>query len=152
VKNLKKIILISAVVLAMALLAVNTLSADVPASVNVPKSCGIVVTAGSPIAFGDVATGTTSSAQTVSIKNKGSAPSTSFTVYGTAWTGGTGMSVGQTSVNDGTWKTLTLTPGITIYTGVISNGETKQPQFNVTIPEGQAQALYSQTITFTAGC
>jgi hypothetical protein len=148
---MKKIIGIAAV-LALTLWAINVLALDVPASVSVPKSCGIIVTAGTPIAFGSVSTGTESANQTVSIKNKGSAPSTSFNVTGTAWTGGTGMSVGQTSVYDTTWNALTLSPGNPIYGGIISNGETKNPLFKVAIPEGQAQATYSQTITFTAGC
>jgi len=148
---LKEIIGI-ATVLALTLWAINVLALDVPASVSVPKSCGIAVTAGSPIAFGSVSTGTESTNQTVSIKNKGSAPSTSFTVYGTAWTGGTGMSVGQTSVYDTAWNALTASPGSTIFGGVINNGETKNILFKVAIPDGQAQATYSQTITFTAGC
>jgi hypothetical protein len=147
---LKEIIGIAAV-LALTLWAINVLALDVPASVTVTKSCGIVVTAGSPIAFGSVATGTESGNQTVNITNTGSAPTTSFTVNGTAWTGGTGMPVGQTSVYDTAWNALTASPS-TIYTGVISNGETKSPKFKVAIPVGQAQTTYSQTITFTAGC
>lgn len=150
-KNLKKIIGIAAV-LTLTLWTINALALDVPASVTVTKSCGLVVTGGSPIAFGSVATGQESANQTVNITNTGSAPTTSFKVYGTAWTGGTGMSVGQTSVYDTAWNALIASPGSTIYTGVISNGETKYPKFKVAIPVGQAEASYSQTITFTAGC
>lgn len=148
---MKKIIGIVAV-LTLALWTINVLALDVPASVTVSKSCGLVVTGGSPIAFGSVATGQESANQTVDIKNTGSANTTSFKVYGIAWTGGTGMPVGQTSMYDTAWNALTVSPGIMIYTGVISNGETKHPIFKVAIPVGQAEASYSQTITFTAGC
>jgi hypothetical protein len=118
-----------------------------------PKTCGLTVTGGSPIAFGSVSTGTTSSAKTVDIKNDGNSPTTDFKVYGIDWSGtGHIMLAGQTGVNDVTWKTLTVSPGITIYTGVISNSETKHPQFNVSIPEGQIQDTYSQNITFTGSC
>lgn len=148
---MKKIVGIAAV-LTMALLAANVLALDVTAGVTVLGSCGLSATSGSPIVFGSVATGIDSSNQTVAIKNTGSKATTGFTVLGAAWTGGTGMPVGQTSIADTTaWHTLSTSP-LTIFSGVISNGETKNPIFKVAIPEGQAQDSYSQTITFTAAC
>lgn len=156
---MKKIIGISAVVLAMALLAVKGLAVNVDASVTVPGTCGLSVTGGSSIAFGSVVTGTTSGNQTVNVKNTGSVPtnpaiSNGFTVLGTHWTGGPGMDVGYTDVSDddgSTWSALTLAAQ-QIYSGIVSNGATVNPQFQVSIPEGQAAASYSQTITFTASC
>jgi hypothetical protein len=117
-------------------------------------TCGLTVTAGSPISFGNVDTGAESSEQTVDILNSGNSPTTSFTVYGIDWSGaGHTMIVGQTSVNDTSWHALPLsTSPLTIYSGIISNGETKNPLFRVAIPEGQAQATYSQNITFTGSC
>lgn len=138
---MKKILVLSLALLAI--LAVNVLAVNVPASVTVIKSCGINVTAGSP-----------SPTQTVSIQNTGSVPTTSFTVYGTDWSGtGHSMLVGNTSVNDGTSHALPYSSSpLTIYSGVINNGATDQPQLTVSIPQGQALDTYSQTITFTAGC
>jgi hypothetical protein len=117
-----------------------------------PKTCGLSVNT-TNINFGNVEAGQTSTSQTVAVTNTGNSPTTGFTVYGTAWTGGTGMPVGQTSVFDTVWHTLPdLYSPLTIFGGVINNGETKDTQFKVAIPEGQTAASYIQTITFTGSC
>jgi hypothetical protein len=116
-----------------------------------PPTCGL---SANNINFDSVNPGETSTDQTANLQNTGNSPTDTLTIEGTVWTGtpSGSMIVGQTSVNDGTWKTLTASPGITIYNGIINNGETKHPQFKVAIPNGQVAASYSQTITFTGGC
>lgn len=115
--------------------------------------CGLSVTAGSPIAFGSVSTGTESSNQTLSIKNTGSVRTTQFRVFGINWAGTTNtMPVGQTSVYDTAWNTLTAFPGINIFNGHIDSSETKNITFKVSIPAGQAADTYNQIITFSGSC
>lgn len=154
---MKKIIGIVAALLVTTLLAINVLvkAADVPASVTVPSVCGITVNWGSPIAFLEVTPGTESTAKVVEVENTGNVPTTDFKVYGINWAGATyTMPVGQTKVSESgaIWNDLLVSPGSTLWGGVLVKGSKAHPQFKVAIPTAQNPDTYSQTITFTVGC
>jgi hypothetical protein len=148
---MKKIILV--ITLALAILSVNVLAATSTASVTVPASCGLAAT---DVNFGSLSTGATSGDVTSTVSMPSGNTPVTPTISGTAWTGGTGMVVGQThwymtaSQPYGTMTTLTGT-GVSIGQQV-SYGSPKTVYFKLQIPNDQAAASYSQTITFTASC
>jgi hypothetical protein len=117
--------------------------------VLIPKTCGI--TASGPITFGSIIPGTATDGDDISIvSNSGNTPA-SLGISGTDWT--PYMLVGQTSWsvdNKVNWNTLT---GSDVSTGAsVSALGTKDVNFQLTVPTGQATGTYSQIITFTGSC
>ncbi|HLD85079.1 MAG TPA: hypothetical protein VI968_00830 [archaeon] len=161
---MKKAIGASVAVMALALFAAGvfaiTETISATAETTIEETCGLSITAGNPIAFGQlIAGGNPSLAQPVSVKNTGSVSTTGFTVYGDGWQTNpvtVPMDVSRTSVSDDnelSWTNLALSSSpVPIFDGIVLNGETKIPEFRLSIPAGQAAGTYTQTITFTASC
>ena len=98
----------------------------------------------------------------LTLTNTGNADTTSFTIEGTGWTEfnnpSNTMLVGATSYDpDGlqsfSGTALALTPGATIYGGVLADNDSNDMLFRVTISDSDQPAdTYNQDITFTFGC
>ena len=163
---MKKIIGISAVVLAMTLLTLNVLAAETKtatatASATVLGTCGIEATG---IGFGDLVPGQTYTNDNVYSTISMPTGNQVVTPYikGVDWTdGGTNtFGVGQTH-----WSltSTTLYGSMTALTipvsddgdsleDTVSHGDPLEVYFKLSIPAGQVAASYTQTITFTVSC
>jgi hypothetical protein len=145
---------ILAALVTIAMLSVNVVAAQPvntatpTASATVLAVCGISAT---NVAFGSIIPGDSSETSSTVSMPEGNTATTSLTVKGTAWTGGTGMPVGQTSwKTSGSYAALETTESASI--GSVSFGNDLPVDFKLDVPAGQAAGSYSQTITFTASC
>ena len=147
------VFVVFAIVLAGSALAASS-TATINATVSIPLSCGILTSAGN-VAFGSVGTGVTSSEQSVTVNNTGSA-SANFTISGTSWTNGSNtMPVGQTAFNTttGTYTQKTTLTGVAqTLINSIANGGFFNLFLQMAVPNGQATGAYNQTITLTTTC
>lgn len=120
-----------------------------------PKTCGISAT---DISFGSLGVGDTSSDQTSTLTNTGNSPTDTLAIKGNDWTGtpSGSMVVGQThwSLTSGqNYNSMTtLTTSDASLGQQVSPGTPLSVYFKLAIPNGQAAASYSQTITFTGSC
>ena len=147
---MKKIIGIFAVVLALTMLTVNVLAEDITASVTVPSWCGFTVTG--TLDFIDTYPGGSSDIKDLTLTNTGSDPII-ITVYGTNWIDNSHtMPVGQTMYGTPTPSTaLLVDPGEALPSIGNLPDNTLIEHFQMSVPYGQAQGSYEQTVTFT-GC
>ena len=74
-----------------------------------------------------------------------------LTIEGSAWTGGTGMPVGQTSWAVGTGSPVALT-GSPASAGTLDPVTPTVVHLTLAVPAHQAAASYTQTITFAVSC
>lgn len=150
---MKKIIGISAVVLALTMLAVNVLAndgTDVTASVTVPIICGYTVTG--TLDFTNTLPGGSSDIKDLTLTNTGSIPII-ITVYGIDWSDNSHtMPVGQTMYGNPSPSTaLESSPGDPLPEIENLPSNTLIEYFQMSVPWGQAAGDYEQTVTFT-GC
>ena len=151
---MKKMIILTSMILAMAALAANVLAATSTASVTVPASCGLAAT---DIAFGSLSTGATSSDVTSTVSMPSGNTAVTPTISGLPWSGNPSgsMVVGQTHwyMSDVAYGSMTTLTNAPVSIGQqVSYGSSKTVHFKLQIPNDQAAASYTQTITFTATC
>jgi hypothetical protein len=132
-----------------------TTSMTIPATVSIVGVCDLTVggQTPTPLDFGSLMQGNSSSVQTKSVVLDANTP-TDVDILGTDWTGATPsniMSVGQTGYWIGTNSSTPLTlSGQTLFSSSVD--VTESLNFQVTIPDPQAADAYSQTITVTFEC
>ena len=149
---MKEIILVilTAVVLVLASTATANGATDLTASVEIPKSCGIIINP-ETIDFEQVNTGGTSSEKTTDVTNQGSYMA-SVDIQGLDWSGTAGsFGVDKTLFGIASSPTTPLASTTQSFAN-IGNGNTQKAYFKMSVPWGQSMGTYSQTITFTATC
>jgi hypothetical protein len=137
----------------------STSGSQVTSSVNIAGTCGLSVISGSPISYGTLLPGATSTEQTVVLDNTGSIPAT-LQVKGSNWLDVTllnKMNVDNTkfSTTSGTYasKTSLLTTDQTI-TGAFSPTINLNSlwQMQVNLLDSSFSGSLTQTMDFTATC
>jgi len=118
------------------------------ASVSVMGTCDVTA---SDVNFGTLLPGASSSLDTTLHQINGNTVTTSLAISGTAWTGGIGMPVSQT-----TWATnTTFTPLSTTPAELAVPLDSVTPMavhLTLAVPAHQAAVAYTQTITFDVQC
>jgi hypothetical protein len=129
-------------------------SAQINATVTIPNSCGIWLSAAT-VAFGTVGTGNTSSEQSVELNNTGSVPG-NYTIHGINWySGANSINVSQTKFANvtGTYASKTaLTLVDQVFQNLLGNGFSTNLFLQMAVPNGQASGTYQQNITLTSTC